>query len=81
MYGRGKIDLLQAGLIGAEQRSCQDCVRAKFASRFDTEGRMLNAGRRVATAEARITDARDRLIAHATTTCLVFDIPKGNVKG
>jgi uncharacterized protein (TIGR00369 family) len=46
-----------------------------------TEGRVLNAGRRVATAEARITDARDRLIAHATTTCLVFEIPKGNAKG
>src|SRR5216683_6496622 len=45
-----------------------------------TEGRVLNAGRRVATAEARITDARDRLIAHATTTCLVFEIPKGNAK-
>jgi uncharacterized protein (TIGR00369 family) len=46
-----------------------------------TEGRVLNAGRRVATAEARITDARNRLIAHATTTCLVFEIPKGNAKG
>src|SRR6201999_2659503 len=46
-----------------------------------TEGRVLNAGRRIATAEARITDAKDRLIAHATTTCLVFEIPKGNAKG
>jgi uncharacterized protein (TIGR00369 family) len=42
-----------------------------------TEGKTLNAGRRVATAEARITDARGRLLAHATTTCLVFEIPKG----
>ena len=39
-----------------------------------TEGRVLNAGRRVATAEARITDAKGRLLAHATTTCLVFPI-------
>ena len=46
-----------------------------------TEGRVLNAGRRVATAEARISDAKDRLIAHATTTCLVFELPKGNAKG
>jgi uncharacterized protein (TIGR00369 family) len=45
-----------------------------------TEGRVLNAGRRVATAEARITDAKDRLLAHATTTCLVFEI-MGNAKG
>jgi uncharacterized protein (TIGR00369 family) len=42
-----------------------------------TEGRTLNVGRRAATAEARITDAKGRLLAHATTTCLVFEIPKG----
>lgn len=42
-----------------------------------TEGRVLNVGRRAATAEARITDSKDRLLAHATTTCLVFEMPKG----
>jgi uncharacterized protein (TIGR00369 family) len=42
-----------------------------------TEGRTLNVGRRAATAEARITDAKRRLLAHATTTCLIFEIPKG----
>jgi uncharacterized protein (TIGR00369 family) len=42
-----------------------------------TEGRTFNVGRRAATAEARITDAKGRLLAHATTTCLVFEIPKG----
>jgi uncharacterized protein (TIGR00369 family) len=42
-----------------------------------TEGRILNVGRRAATAEARITDGKDRLLAHATTTCLIFEIPKG----
>src|SRR4030081_1779979 len=41
-----------------------------------TEGRVLNAGRRAATAEARITDSKGRLLAHATTTCLVFEMPK-----
>lgn len=40
-----------------------------------SEGRTLNVGRRAATAEARITDANGRLLAHATTTCLVFEIP------
>ena len=40
-----------------------------------SEGRTLNVGRRTATAEARITDAEGRLLAHATTTCLVFEIP------
>jgi uncharacterized protein (TIGR00369 family) len=42
-----------------------------------TEGRTLNVGRRAATAEARITDSKGRLLAHATTTCLIFEIPKG----
>jgi uncharacterized protein (TIGR00369 family) len=41
-----------------------------------SEGRTLSVGRRAATAEARITDAKGRLLAHATTTCLVFEIPK-----
>jgi uncharacterized protein (TIGR00369 family) len=40
-----------------------------------TEGRTLHVGRRTATAEARITDSKGRLLAHATTTCLVFEIP------
>jgi uncharacterized protein (TIGR00369 family) len=43
-----------------------------------SEGRTLNVGRRAATAEARITDAKGRLLAHATTTCLVFEIPTGS---
>lgn len=42
-----------------------------------TEGKVLHAGRRAATAEARIVDAKGRLLAHATTTCLVFELPKG----
>jgi uncharacterized protein (TIGR00369 family) len=41
------------------------------------EGRTLNVGRRAATAEARITDTKGRLLAHATTTCLIFEIPGG----
>src|SRR3954454_13396790 len=45
------------------------------------EGRVLNVGRGAATAEARITDSKGRLLAHATTTCLVFEIPKETKKG
>jgi uncharacterized protein (TIGR00369 family) len=41
-----------------------------------TEGRTLNVGRRAATAESRITDVNGRLLAHATTTCMVFEFPK-----
>jgi uncharacterized protein (TIGR00369 family) len=40
-----------------------------------TEGKVFNVGRRAATAEARILDGKGRLLAHATTTCLVFEIP------
>jgi uncharacterized protein (TIGR00369 family) len=46
-----------------------------------SEGRILNVGRRAATAEARITDSKGRLLAHATTTCLVFEIPNEATKG
>jgi uncharacterized protein (TIGR00369 family) len=35
-------------------------------------GTVIHAGRRVATAEGRVVDDRDRLIAHATTTCLIL---------
>jgi uncharacterized protein (TIGR00369 family) len=37
------------------------------------EGTVLNSGRRVGTAEGRVTDASGRLLAHATTTCLIFE--------
>src|SRR5215831_2523986 len=37
------------------------------------EGRVLSLGRRAAFAEARLTDARDKLYASATSTLLVFD--------
>jgi uncharacterized protein (TIGR00369 family) len=48
---------------------------SKDSGTVRTEGKTLNVGRRAATAEARITDDKGRLIAHATTTCLVFEIP------
>jgi uncharacterized protein (TIGR00369 family) len=36
------------------------------------EGKVLNCGRRVGTAEGQVTDANGRLLAHGTTTCLIF---------
>ena len=36
------------------------------------EGVVLTTGRRVGTAEGRITDGAGRLLAHGTTTCLIF---------
>jgi len=40
-------------------------------------GTVIARGRRTATAEARITDGRGALIAHATSTCLLFEISTG----
>ncbi len=36
------------------------------------EGTVLSCGRRIGTAEGRITDREGRLLAHGTTTCLIF---------
>jgi uncharacterized protein (TIGR00369 family) len=39
------------------------------------EGRIVHAGRQVATAEGRIVGPDGKLYAHATTTCMIFDLP------
>jgi uncharacterized protein (TIGR00369 family) len=36
------------------------------------EGVVMSRGRRIGTAEGRITDGNGRLLAHGTTTCLIF---------
>jgi uncharacterized protein (TIGR00369 family) len=36
------------------------------------EGTVLSFGRRSATAEAKVTSADGKLLAHATTTCMIF---------
>lgn len=45
-------------------------------SRVRAEGRVIHCGRQLATAEARLVGPDGTLYAHATTTCLVFDLPK-----
>jgi uncharacterized protein (TIGR00369 family) len=37
------------------------------------EGIVLNRGRRIGTAEGRLTDGKGRLLGHGTTTCLIFE--------
>jgi uncharacterized protein (TIGR00369 family) len=37
------------------------------------EGIVLNCGRRIGVAEGRLTDGKQRLLAHGTITCLVFE--------
>jgi uncharacterized protein (TIGR00369 family) len=37
------------------------------------EGTVISRGRRVGTAEGRVTDSNGRLLVHGTTTCLIFE--------
>ncbi len=39
------------------------------------EGTVISRGRRTALAQAQLTDDQGRLLAHATSTCLIFDTP------
>ncbi len=43
--------------------------------RVSCEGRVVQRGRRTALAEASLTDAQGRLLATATSTCLLFELP------
>ncbi len=43
--------------------------------------RVLHRGRRTAMAEGRLEDARGRLLAHATTTCLIWTEPAPSAGG
>jgi len=45
------------------------------SGRLTVAGQVLQQGRRTALAEARMTDGRGRLVAHATSSCLLFDLP------
>jgi uncharacterized protein (TIGR00369 family) len=39
-------------------------------------GTVIHSGRQMATAEAKLVDADDKLYAHGTTTCMVFPMPE-----
>jgi uncharacterized protein (TIGR00369 family) len=40
------------------------------------EGKVIHFGGQIATAEGRLTDEGGRLLAHGTTTCLIFRLPE-----
>jgi uncharacterized protein (TIGR00369 family) len=42
------------------------------SGRVVCEGTVVTMGRRLATSEARITDAAGRIVAHASSTCLII---------
>jgi uncharacterized protein (TIGR00369 family) len=39
------------------------------------EGKLIHAGRRIATAEGRVYDASGALIAHGSETCMIIAAP------
>jgi acyl-coenzyme A thioesterase PaaI-like protein len=45
---------------------------APETGQIKAEGLVLSRGRRIGTAEGRVTDSEGRLLAHGTTTCLIF---------
>ena len=50
-------------------------VKDGLLERVRAEGKVIHCGRQLATAEARLVGPDGTLYAHATTTCLVFDLP------
>jgi uncharacterized protein (TIGR00369 family) len=44
------------------------------SGRLTCTGSVLQRGRRTALAEARLVDGRGKLAAHATSSCLIFDL-------
>lgn len=55
-------------------------LRALYAQSGEirAEGTVVHKGRRIVTAEGRLTDREGRLYASGTTTCLVFSTPSKN---
>ena len=49
---------------------------AKVGGVYRTIGKVVYAGRQMATAEGRIVDVDGKIYAHGTTTCFLFDMPK-----
>ena len=66
---------LPAGVGYTTLEAKVNLVRAitSATGRLRAIGKVVHAGRSVATAEGRLVDAGGRLYAHATTTCMIFN--------
>ena len=66
--------LLEAGVRYATLEVKTNFVRPITADTglIRCEGTVLHKGSRIATAEGKLRDAGDRLLAHGTTTCLIM---------
>ncbi|HWB45674.1 MAG TPA: PaaI family thioesterase [Hyphomicrobiaceae bacterium] len=67
---------LEAGMAYTTLEFKVNLVRAitEKTGPIRAEGRSLHVGRRSGTAEGRVVDAQGTLLAHGTTTCLVFSL-------
>lgn len=70
--------MLPAGTVYTSLEFKISLIRAitRDTGEVRAEGRALTVGRRIGTAEGRLLDGQGRLLAHGTTTCLVFEAPK-----
>ena len=68
--------LMPAGRAYTTAELSVNIVRAlnPDVQRVRAEGTVVHCGRQLATAEARLVGPDGKLYAHATTTCLVFDL-------
>lgn len=69
--------LMPAGRAYTTSQLSLNIVKAipSKVQRVRAEGKVVHCGRQLATAEARLVGPDGTLYAHATTTCLVFDLP------
>lgn len=63
-----------AGRISTTQEAKSNLTRAILpdSGPLDVEGRLVTIGKRTGSAEGRITDPRGRVLAFASTTCLIY---------
>jgi uncharacterized protein (TIGR00369 family) len=52
----------------------------KEAGLLRCEANVVHVGGRTATSEGRIVDAKGKLYAHGTTTCIVVEPPRGSLE-
>jgi len=52
----------------------------KEAGQLRCESKVVHVGGRTATSEGRIVDAKGKLYAHGTTTCIIVDAPRGTLE-
>jgi uncharacterized protein (TIGR00369 family) len=70
------LSTLQAGWSCVTLEYKVSLVRAmtKDTGLVRAEGKVIAVGKRTATAEGRLVDGQGRIMAHGTTTCLVFEV-------